>query len=77
MFREKSGMRRGTNGEEFAENSTLFVRPEDIPVDAVGNGIRINRKTYNIIAMSEGKNFDTNEVEHLKLTLERASYGES
>ena len=46
-------------------------------VDAVGNGIRINHKTYTIIAMSEGKNFDTNEVEHLKLTLERASYGES
>lgn len=77
VFREKSGMKRGSNGEEFAENSTLFVKPEDIPIDAVGNGIRINHKTYTIIAMHEGKNFDTNEVEHLKLTLERASYGES
>lgn len=77
VFREKSGMKRGTNGEEFTENSTLFAKPEDIPIDAVGNGIRINNKTYNIIAMHEGKNFDTGEIEHLKLILERANYGES
>lgn len=77
VFREKDGMRQGTNGEEYVENSKLFVKPEDIPTDAVGNGVRINGKTYDITSMSQGKNFDTGEIEHLKLILERANYGES
>lgn len=45
-----------------------------IAEEIVGNGIRYEGADYTITGVSEGRNFDNNEVEHLTLMLERANY---
>lgn len=74
VFKKKSGVKRGLGGESWGERSVLFVRPEDFYFDPIGNGVRIGGLDYQIVAMSEGANYDTGEVEHLKLALERAEF---
>lgn len=76
VFREKSGMRRGSNGEVFAESSKLYAKPNDLPENIVGCGVRVSGKVYEITSVVEGKNFDSGEVEHLVLTLERTEFNE-
>lgn len=77
IFKDKSGMNSMANQETRESNATVHVHPEDFTDDIpeiVGNGIRYKGKEYSIIGATEGRNFDTNEVEHIKLTLERANY---
>lgn len=73
----RSGMEQQQNIENRNSSSTIHAHPEDfdIPVaDIVGNGVRVNDIEYSITAVTEGRNFDTNLVEHLTFTLERAEY---
>lgn len=74
----REGMTTQNNQETRDSNSTVHVHPEDFAgltcEDIVGNGIRYNGADYSIIGVTEGRNFDTNEVEHLTLTLERADF---
>lgn len=57
-------------------NATLHVHPEDFDDinGLVGNGIRYNGQTYEIVNVTGGMNFDTGAMEHLTLTLEVADY---
>lgn len=63
------------NRESEQSDATLHVRPSEsfATVDMVGNGIRIDGLTYEIIAQTAGLNFDTNELEHYRLTLQRSA----
>lgn len=74
----KEGMVSSNNQETRSSNSTVHVHPEDFADltrgQIIGNGIRYGGADYSIIGMTEGKNFDTNKVEHLTLTLERIEY---
>lgn len=74
----REGMTTQNNQETRETNSMVHVHPEDFTglacEDIVGNGIRYNDTDYSIIGVTEGRNFDTNEVEHLTLTLERANF---
>lgn len=74
----KEGMISQSNQEIRKSNSTVHVHPEDFKgmscEQIIGNGIRYGGADYSIIGVTEGRNFDTNEVEHLTLTLERAEY---
>lgn len=74
----KEGMISQTNQETRKSNNTIHVHPEDfadsVHEQIVGNGIRYGGVDYSIIGVTEGRNFDTNEVEHLTLTLERADF---
>lgn len=74
----KEGMISQTNQETRKSNSTVHVHSEDFAdltrEQIIGNGIRYNGADYSIIGVTEGRNFDTNEVEHLTLTLERADF---
>lgn len=74
----KEGMVSQGNQETRKSSNTVHVHPEDF-VDLtceriIGNGIRYNNADYSIVGVTEGRNFDTNEIEHLTLTLERAEY---
>jgi len=76
VFKIRSGM-TAVNGRETRESSaTLHIHPEDIANgdEIVGNGIRYAGKDYAIVGMTEGRNFDTNEIEHYTATLERTDY---
>ena len=74
----KEGMISQGNQETRKSNNTVHVHPEDFVgltcEQIIGNGIRYNNADYSIIGVTEGRNFDTNEIEHLTLTLERAEY---
>lgn len=74
IFKLRSGMVQGTREEENSA-ATLHVHPEDYagiaPDKLVGNGIRYNGVNYRIAGVTEGKDFDTGEVEFYRLTLEK------
>lgn len=74
----KEGMISQGNQEIRKSNNTVHVHPEDFVgltcEQIIGNGIRYNNTDYSIVGVTEGRNFDTNEIEHLTLTLERAEY---
>lgn len=76
VFKLRSGMNQTNNQETHESSATLHVHPEDFSntEGIVGNGVRYDGKDYKIIGMTEGRNFETNVVEHYTLTLERAEY---
>lgn len=61
-----------------SNRSTIHAHPEDFAgmtaAEIIGNGIRHEGVDYTITAVSEGRNFESGELEHLTLTLERANY---
>lgn len=74
----REGMTTQVNREDRESNSTVHVHPEDFAnltrEDIIGNGIRYGNADYSIVGMTEGRNFETNTVEHLTLTLESANF---
>ena len=74
----KEGMISQGNQEIRKSNNTVHVHPGDFVgltcEQIIGNGIRYNNADYSIVGVTEGRNFDTNKIEHLTLTLERAEY---
>lgn len=74
VFKLRSGMVQGDREVEKSD-ATLHVHPEDYegmsPDDLVGNGIRYNGVSYRIAGVTEGKDFDTGEVEFYRLTLDK------
>lgn len=78
IFKVRGGMNT-VNGLEAKDSSaTAHVHPEDFEsVDGiVGNGIRYNGVDYEIVGLTEGRNFNNNEVEHYTLTLNRLTASE-
>lgn len=78
IFKVRSGMNT-TNGLEAKDSSaTVHVHPEDFDIldGIIGNGIRYNGVEYEIVGLTEGRNFATNEVEHYTLTLNRLTASE-
>lgn len=76
IFKLRSGMTSSNNQELRESNATLKVHPSDFSSnELVGNGIRIDTVDYQIVGMTESKNFENGKTEHLNLTLERANYG--
>lgn len=78
IVKVKEGMISQGNQETRKSNNTIHAHPEDFAgltcEQIIGNGIRYNNADYSIIGVTEGRNFNTNEIEHLILTLERAEY---
>ena len=74
----REGMTNQMNRETRDSSSTVHVHPEDFAgltrEEIIGNGIQYGGADYSIVGMTEGRNFETNEVEHLTLTLERANF---
>lgn len=74
VFKLRSGMVQGEREVELSD-ATLHVHPEDYEGmtadDLVGNGIRYKGVNYRIAGVTEGKDFDTGEVEFYRLTLNK------
>lgn len=74
VFKVRSGFNT-LNGLESSDSSaTVHVHPQDFnDVDSiVGNGIIYDGIDYEITGLTVGRNFDNNEVEHYRLTLNRS-----
>lgn len=77
VFKLRDGMTQGSR-EVHKSDATLHVHPEDFNNQhLVGHGVNINGVDYKIIGQTNGTNFHTGHIEHIKLTLERSFYGES
>jgi len=76
VFKVRSGMTTVNNQETRESSATLHIHPEDVAEndEIVGNGIRYAGKDYAILGITQGRNFDTNAIEHYTLTLERTDY---
>lgn len=76
VFKLRAGMTSANNQETRESSATLHIHPEDVAEgdEIVGNGIRYDGKDCAIVGMTEGRNFDTNEIEHYTLTLKRTEY---
>lgn len=79
IFKVRSGMTTTNGAEASSSSATVHVHPEDFDGinDIVGNGIVYNGADYEITGITEGRNFDNNQVEHYTLTLERANVAEN
>lgn len=78
IFKLRTGETSVLNAGLLTANATAHVHPEDFTdSELVGNGIRYNGQTYEIVGLTEGRNFETNVVEHLTLTLQRLKAVES
>lgn len=63
------------NNQELRQSAaTLHIRPDETfaTSNLVGNGIVADGQEYEIIAQTGGRNYETNEVEHYRLTLQNA-----
>lgn len=81
VFKLRRGFGRTGNNMELGDTRIpiLHAHPEDYKTDTgfsaeIGNGIVIDGVEYEITNISEGKNFDSGEIEHLTFTLEEVEY---
>jgi hypothetical protein len=66
-----------TNNQELAQSAaTLHIHPNEAfaAVDMVGQGVRVDGIDYEIVGQTGGRNFDTGELEHYTLTLQRTDF---
>lgn len=74
VFKLRNGMVTVNNQESAQSDATLHVKPSEsfATTDMVGQGIRKDGLIYEIVGQTGGFNFDTNELEHYRLTLQRS-----
>lgn len=78
VFKARSGMVQGER-EVATSDATLHVKPEDYEDfksvdDFLGHAILFNGVAYRIAGATAGTNFETGEMEHYRLTLEKEEY---
>lgn len=78
VFKLRNGIISVTNQESHQSDATLHIRPSEsfATTDMVGQGIRKDGIDYEIVGQTGGFNFDTNELEHYRVTLQRADFVE-
>lgn len=79
IFKTRNGQTQNYEMELKSSSATVHAHPEDFAdINAiVGNGIRYQGQTYEIVGVTGGMNFDNGQMEHLTLTLEVADYASS
>lgn len=75
VFKQRDGEVIVRNAEVATSASTAHLHPEDFePAEnLVGNGLQVDGVDYRITGQTIGRNFDTGEVEHITVTLERSA----
>lgn len=78
IFKDRAGEVQNGNMESVNSTSTLHVHPSDFPnadcSSLIGNGIRYNGVEYAIIGATAGMNYETGDLEHYRLTLQKAKF---
>lgn len=75
VFKLRNGQITVNNQESVQSDATLHIKPSEpfASTDMVGQGIRKDGLDYEIVGQTGGFNFDTNVLEHYRLTLQRSS----
>ena len=80
VFKLRRGMTiSGNNMENFGGDiPTLHAHPEDFDANdpIVGNGVVVNGVQYEVMGITYGTNFDTGEVEHIRMSLKEVDYAD-
>ena len=76
VFKLRNGMNVSDDQETKTSDATLHIKPTEtfVSTGLTGHGIRVKGRTYEIIGTTEGMNFDTNEVEHYRCTLQERAF---
>ncbi len=78
IFKDRAGEVQNGNMESVSSTSTLHVYPSDFPntdcSSLIGNGIRYNGVEYTITGATAGMNYETGNLEHYRLTLQKAKF---
>lgn len=76
VFKLRSSGIEQNNVETRTSTATLHAHPEDFTnyANLVGQGICKDGNSYEIVSVTEGKNFANGITEHLTFTLGRATY---
>lgn len=82
IFKDRAGMAQSGNMEAANSTATMHVHPEDFPEandcsGLIGNGVNVNGQDYSIVGATAGTNFETGEIEHYRLTLQKADFARS
>lgn len=78
VFKLRNGMNVSNDQETKSSDATLHVYPDEafVSTGMVGHGIRWQGREYEIVGVTEGRNFDNNDVEHYRLTLQATDFSE-
>jgi hypothetical protein len=81
VFKLRDGMASVSNQETRESTATLHVRPNEsflagVNDNMVGHGIRVDDQDYSILQQTGGMNYHNGELEHYRLTLQRADYSD-
>lgn len=78
VFKLRNEMVQNNNQELHQSAATLHVHPDEpfMSSNVVGQGVRVNGQDYEIAGQTGGRNFDTGELEHYTLTLQKTDYAE-
>lgn len=80
VFKLRRGMTiSGNNMENFGGDiPTLHAHPEDFDANdpIVGNGVVVDGVQYEVMGITYGTNFDTGEVEHIRMSLKEVDYAD-
>lgn len=85
VFKDRSGMTSVNNQESKQSDSTLHIRTDEeflsaiglvVADDLVGHGIRRGGVDYEIVGATGAFNFETNELEAYRVTLQTSDFVE-
>lgn len=85
VFKLREGMVSVGNQESRESSATLHIKPDesfladvidDGKLELVGHGVRVNNVEYEILGSTGGNNFETNVLEHYRVTLAVADFAE-
>lgn len=78
VFKLRNEMVQLNNQELRQSAATLHIRPEEpfASSDLVGQGVRVDDVDYEIIGQTGGRNYDTGELEHYRLTLQKTDFAD-
>lgn len=74
VFKLRRGITQGVDIQNPTSTATLHIRPTESFLstysDLEGHGVRVNGLTYRIVGVTHGYNYDTNVLEHIRVTLQ-------
>lgn len=77
VVKRRSNLSQGSTSELINTNTTVHIRPEDVAEynteTLIGNGLVIDGENFTITNATEGRNFISDSVEHITLTVQPAT----
>lgn len=74
VFKLRRGITQGVDLQNATSTATLHIRPTESFLstygDLEGHGVLVNGNSYRIVGVTDGFNYETNTLEHIRVTLQ-------